>query len=58
MQPGRPWVSGAAASVKNLRVNPLAIVSHPKPMVPLVIVDFHLYAFRVCVAEGIAQAIR
>jgi hypothetical protein len=24
---------------------------------PLVVVDFHLYAFRVCVAEGIAQAI-
>ena len=48
-------VSVAAASVKKLRVNPLAIVSHPQPKVPPVIVDFHLYTFRVCVAEGIAQ---
>jgi hypothetical protein len=48
-------VSGAAASVNNLRVNPLAIVSHPQPKVPLVIVDFHLYTFGVRMAEGIPQ---
>jgi hypothetical protein len=45
-------VFGAAACVKNLRVNPLAIASHPQSKVPLVIVDFHLYTFRLCVAEA------
>src|SRR5580704_17648876 len=54
MQSKVPW---ARMPAKNLRVNPLSVVSDPQSKMSCVIVDFHFDLSRLCVSECIAQGL-
>lgn len=52
---GKAVLPDATTLVKNLRVDTLAVVSHPHPDLPFVVMYLHFDPASPCVQEGIAQ---